>query len=242
MIRLFAYYGSKIKMSGRYPRPLYDTIVEPFAGAAGYSCRYADRRVILYEKDPKIGAVLEYLIGASSAEIMSLPLLDLEDTVDDFVIPQEARWMIGMWVNSGVASPRKSLSRWAKEKIDNLPANFWGPKCRSRLAQTVSKIKHWKLYRESYENAVRHTEAATWFIDPPYQKAGKCYAQHEIDYSALGDFCKSRRGQVIVCENDGADWLPFDPLYEMAGAAKSGDGRKKSKEMIWRRRSCKPAD
>lgn len=61
--------------------------------------------------------------------------------------------------------------------------------------------------------------AATWFIDPPYQIAGREYRHDSraIDYTALGAWCHARRGQVIACENVGADWLPFVPLRPTHG-------------------------
>jgi hypothetical protein len=33
-----------------------------------------------------------------------------------------------------------------------------------------------------------------------------------LDYSALATWCRARKGQAIVCEQDGADWLPFEHL------------------------------
>jgi hypothetical protein len=236
MIRLFAYYGSKVRASGRYPLPLYDTIVEPFAGAAGYSCRYADRKVILYDSDPKIAAILAYLINVSAAEIMSLPLLGVDESVDDFQIPQEARWLLGMWINNGTVSPCKKLSKWARAQIDNMPANFWGPRCRERLSQTVEKIKHWKVYADSWqESGRRHKEPATWFIDPPYQGAGHHYSHSCVNYAALAMFSRGRLGQTIVCENVGATWLPFRPLYKLQGAALKGGKHKQTVEAMWYR-------
>ncbi len=53
-----------------------------------------------------------------------------------------------------------------------------------------------------------------------------------IDFPALGDWCRGRQGQVIVCENDGADWLPFTPFasaHAMFGTRRSG----RSAEAIW---------
>jgi site-specific DNA-adenine methylase len=232
-IRLFSYYGSKVKMAGWYPEPRFDTIVEPFAGAAGYSCMYPDHNVILYEKNPKIASVLDYLIKATPNEIRELPLLNAEDTVDELPIPQEAKWLIGLWVNGGASSPRNRLSRWAREQIDNMPASFWGPRCRERLAWVVSRIKHWKIYQESWENAARHRGDSTWFIDPPYQKQGKYYPEKSIDFNQLAVFCRERTGQVIVCENEEASWLPFRPLYSMVGASKDGSKRRLSTEVIW---------
>lgn len=39
-----------------------------------------------------------------------------------------------------------------------------------------------------------------------------------IDYFHLAKYCLNREGQVIVCENDKADWLPFQVLKENKGA------------------------
>jgi site-specific DNA-adenine methylase len=49
----FCYYGGKWRAAPHYPAPEHDRIIEPFAGAAGYSMRYPQKRVALYEKDPK---------------------------------------------------------------------------------------------------------------------------------------------------------------------------------------------
>ena len=38
-----------------------------------------------------------------------------------------------------------------------------------------------------------------------------------------------RRGQVIVCENDGADWLPVEP----AGDTKTTRRGRRSREVVW---------
>jgi hypothetical protein len=72
---------------------------------------------------------------------------------------------------------------------------------------------------------------ATWYIDPPYRgRAGALYrhGSRDIDYAALGAWCKERAGQVIVCEGEGADWLPFERLADVVGV--SG---KRSGEVVW---------
>lgn len=60
----FTFYGGKWRAAPRYPSPIYNTIVEPFAGAAGYAVRYYERDIILIEKDPEIAALWRYLIAA----------------------------------------------------------------------------------------------------------------------------------------------------------------------------------
>jgi hypothetical protein len=63
---------------------------------------------------------------------------------------------------------------------------------------------------------------ATWFVDPPYAVAGKSYKVRFTDYPRLAEWCKGREGQVIVCENEGADWLPFTPLTDAKAFAGRG--------------------
>lgn len=74
---------------------------------------------------------------------------------------------------------------------------------------------------------------ATWFIDPPYKgEAGRLYRHHSIDYAALAGWCRSRRGQVIVCERQGASWLPFLPLTTVK-ATPGSRGKGTSAEVVW---------
>ena len=86
---------------------------------------------------------------------------------------------------------------------------------RQRIARQVAAIRHWKIVEADYGAAPDLD--ATWFVDPPYEKAGKHYrvGHKVINYSALGLWCYGRRGQVIACENVGASWLPFQPFVEI---------------------------
>ena len=220
----FCYYGGKWRATKTlYPPPQYKTIIEPFSGAAGYSVRYYDRSCILYEINPVIAGIWDYLIKASSEEIMKLPIV-VED-VDILPISQEEKHLIGFWLNKGAASPCKKPSKWMRSGIN--PTSQWGKEIRERIASQVPLIKHWQVINKSYED-IDNNVAATWFIDPPYNnKAGSHYIFSDINYDKLGELCKSREGQVIVCENEGADWLPFIPLASIHSA--SG----KSKEVVW---------
>jgi hypothetical protein len=40
----------------------------------------------------------------------------------------------------------------------------------------------------------------------------------DIDYTQLSEWCKSRNGQVLVCENSKADWLEFKNINLMKGS------------------------
>ena len=72
-------------------------------------------------------------------------------------------------------------------------------------------------------------QEATWFIDPPYQFGGEYYikSNKHLNFEKLGDWCQSRSGQVIVCENTKATWLPFYPMRDMQGS------QYKTTEAIW---------
>jgi hypothetical protein len=229
---VFSYYGGKWRAAPRYPAPQHDTIVEPFAGSAGYASRYPDRRVVLIEKNPKIAGAWRYLLRATASEIRALPLLAQGQSVDDLPIHQEARWLIGLCVNKGAASPRKSLTAWASSSSSKSPlgAEVWGSGRREQLAVSIDRIRHWTLIEGDYTAA--SDIVATWFIDPPYQIAGKYYPTKVQDYASLGAWCRSRRGQVMVCENVGAEWLPFTPFRDIK-ANESRRGGKVSREALW---------
>ena len=42
-----------------------------------------------------------------------------------------------------------------------------------------------------------------------------------MDFTSLGEWCLERQGQLIVCENEGADWLQFQPLTVFRGSTKT---------------------
>jgi site-specific DNA-adenine methylase len=66
----FSYYGAKSKVSHLYPAPVHDTVIEPFAGAACYSFRYAERRVILNDLDPSTASIWRFLTSKSAADVV----------------------------------------------------------------------------------------------------------------------------------------------------------------------------
>lgn len=225
----FGFYGGKWRDALKhYPAPQHDTIVEPFAGSAGYSVRHADRKVILGEKDPVIYGVWHYLLHVSATDILGLPDLEPGQTVADLPISQEARWLIGFWLNRGASRPRTGPSAWMRNGIR--PGSFWGERVRRTIASQVDRVRHWEVHNCSYADLPILGDA-TWFIDPPYQEQGRHY-QHgadAIDYRALGNWCRNRPGQVIVCENHGADWLPFSPLADVKTTRRDS----RSAEVVW---------
>ena len=228
----FTFYGGKYRAAPRYPKPKHSRIIEPFAGSAGYSMRYPDLNVTLVDADPVIAGVWDFLIRSTSTEIRALPLMSAGQHVDELAVCQEARWFIGFCLNKGRSAPSKTMSAWGCEP--RYSQQFWGETIRERAASQVDRIKHWQIIHGDY-TAAPDVEA-TWFIDPPYQVMGKHYVHRLVDYEALATWSRSRRGQVTVCENEGATWLPFRPFLTLK-ANESRTGGKRSKEAIWQNRS-----
>lgn len=213
---MFSYYGTKRSLAAKYPAPRYDLIVEPFSGAAAYAMAYYDRDVLLVDLDPIVVATWDYLIEATPDEIMDLPDLDQGSKVSDFDLSIGARYLMGFAANPGSAQPK--ITATARCKWNNQ---------KRLIADQVNKIKHWAVVLGGYDSIPNGK--ATWFIDPPYQKAGTWYRKSAdaIDFKHLGSWCQSRYGQTIVCEQDGADWLPFGYFSSLQGS------RYKSTEVIW---------
>ena len=225
----FGYYGGKWRDAPRsYPAPTHGTLVEPFAGSAGYALRYPDRRVILCDLDPIIVGVWSYLIRVSAAEILAIPDVPMDGTVNDLHLSQEARWLVGFWMNRAVASPRLAPSSWMRAGAR--PGSFWGDRVRRTIASQLDQIRHWRILECSYIDCPV-IGPASWFVDPPYEQAGKHYrfGASGIDFAHLAGWCRSRPGQVIVCENLGASWLPFQSL----GSVKATRPGKRSEEAVW---------
>lgn len=213
----FSYYGSKWKLSQRgvYPPPVHETIVEPFAGSAGYSMAHHRHRVVLVERDDHIAGVWRYLIGADPARIRSLPDVPSEGTTWDLDVADEERNLIGLWLSRASKHVRRTPSGWMRKFPEKL---WWGPRARERIASQLPAIRHWTVIEADYTEAP--DLEATWYVDPPYQQQGQIYrtgGNGTLDYEALGDWVRSRRGQVIACEAEGADWLPFEPIVRHQG-------------------------
>ena len=206
---MFSYYGSKSKLVDLYPAPKHGRIIEPFAGSARYALKYFDRDVLLVDAYEVVVKIWHYLQQASEKDILSLPNLTYKQTTDDFNLSEGERLLLGFLVARGSRRPAKVVQKFSSIKQD-----------KKRIAKDLFKIRHWKIIHGDYRDI--ENQEACWFIDPPYQNVGKAGYNvnergKEIDFPALGEWCKSRKGQVIVCEVTTADWLPFEPLIVQHG-------------------------
>lgn len=220
----FPYYGSKWNIARHYPRPRLGVVIEPFAGAAGYATFYDAPQAILGDADPIISGLWFYLLRVSPQEILALPEMpEVGDSVDNYALPQEAKWLIGFWLNRGSAQPKKSRTAYSA-RTDRAQLN-WGAKAKARIATQLPRIAGWRVSPGSYEQS--SDLEATWFIDPPYGDKGRHYRVGFEAFDDLGRWSRSRKGQVIVCEGDGAEWLPF----RLLGNFKTSLGR--ASEVLW---------
>ena len=200
---MFSYLGSKSKIINLYPAPRFDVIVEPFAGSARYSLKYWDREVHLCDTSEYVIKVWKYLQQASEKDILSLPDVPSKVSINSYTQLSEAeKYLIGFNLCRGKSKPRKTghgQNSWAKDKI--------------RIANDLYKIRHWYIKQRDYTWIPNYT--ATYFIDPPYEytqeRKGNTdkYPCPSLNYYKLAEWIKTRNGQVIACEGEGADYLPF---------------------------------
>lgn len=225
---MFSYYGSKSKIAKLYRAPKHGKIIEPFAGSARYSLLHFENDVWLYDLSDHVIEVWNYLIQASERDVRSLPDLPSKVSIDTIksLSPAE-RYLIGFHLCRGKAKPRKV----------GHGQNGW-PRDRERIASQLYKIRHWNIRRGSFESI--RDRLATWFVDPPYkftqEREGNSdrYEHWKIDYKNLAKFVRTRTGFVVVCEGDGAAWLPFRHLAT-THANTNAATVKQNGEYIWTR-------
>jgi hypothetical protein len=209
---MFSYYGSKSKVVHKYPQPIYDKIFEPFAGSARYSLKYFQRDITICDIDPFLIMVWHWLQKCSPKDIIGLPNFKEGDSIDDYELSTEERIFCGFLVAKGVSRPQKMASKWTTTLQPT-----WIPYQKKKIASNLYKIKHWNILNAHY--TICEDVEATWFIDPPYQFGGEHYrySNSKINYEDLSEWSENRKGQVIVCENTKANWMPFEPLIKLQG-------------------------
>ena len=205
---MFYYYGRKKQIAKHYPTPSFNTIIEPFAGAAAYSM-YGDnwkKSVVLVEKDKEVADIWNWLINdATVDEIKRLPDLKIGEKSSEFL--------------HIVHAATKMAFAYKTIKVTAVLERNWEIS-RRIFAENLYKIKHWQIINGDYSNAP--DVEATWFVDPPYKGdagMGYRYSSKMMDYGKLAEWVLSRKGEVICCEGKNGDYLPFNPLITGKGVA-----------------------
>ena len=245
----FRYYGGKWKGSRHYGPPRRNLVIEPFAGSAGYSVYWDCENVRLYDLNEDIVDAWDWLINCSEDDVRNVP--DKFQTSEEWnALPNGPRQLVfrnltpqktigpGLpgwfleWSRTGkktgymkdAMNPNGTFRSYAKHQ--------WGPERKERIISQKGKIAKWTVERLSFGDIP--LEEAHWHVDPPYQgKPGRGYKYNSIDYDALGKWCRELPGAADVCENAGADWLPFETLYSI----QTQNSDKHSVEVVWRKDS-----
>lgn len=229
---IFYYYGAKRQVVRRYPKPAFSTIIEPFAGSGAYAIHHilsgAADKAILVEKDSRVVALRNRVLAFSDSDIANLCPPDVGSWTEDLL------FMCCAASNATARCRGFSMTQRALDVFSGLRRNMLRvlPIVRGRITIIEGD------YRDSPD------VEATWFLDPPYSvrdgevktktvfPRGMGYAKNcssnTIDYPSLALWAKQRKGQVIVCEQEGAEWLPFVPL-----AKNQNSQGVSSIEMIW---------
>lgn len=210
---MFNYYGSKSKIIHLYPKPIFNKIIEPFAGSARYALKYFDREVLLVDKYEAVVRIWKFLQQCSPKDILGLPKLTRGLDLTSLGLSEDEVLFLGFIAGAGTAEPRKTVSPFGAF-VGKRRANTY-----KRIADNLYKIRHWDVRLGSYEDIPN--QEATWYIDPPYVFGGDAYkkSSKKLDFGNLADWCKARIGQSIVCENIKANWLPFKPMVTRKGAS-----------------------
>ena len=200
---MFNYFGSKARLAPTYQPPRHNLIIEPFAGAAGYSMYWLQQRsdlhAVLYDSDDRVIELWERLLGMDPTDLYYWPTLAAGEWTTD-PLYKAAHVSAGSW----------NKPRGAEYKVTEWMARDF-PEVRERMAHRLARVRgRIEIHHADYTDAP-DTEAA-WFIDPPYQREGHWYGSgNRLDFVGLGEWARSRQGQVIVCETVGADWMDFAP-------------------------------
>jgi site-specific DNA-adenine methylase len=209
----FSYYGAKYTVAKYAGAPRRDLVIEPFAGSASYSTRYAPRHVALYDISQDVCALWDWLIHCSEADVRAIP-----DAFDDFGevdhLPRGASLLVRFWVSKGRAEPSSVLSPWYFQYRNSNDCRVWGPQVKARIIAQKPAIAEWTIDNLPYWQVP--LREAHWHVDPPYNNsAGSRYPFSDVDFARLAEWCRSLPGAVDVFENHGATWLPFEPLCEI---------------------------
>jgi len=220
---MFPYFGGKRRLAPTYPAPLYDTIVEPFAGGAAYGIHWLEKlpnlELIIVERDPTVAALWRALLEPDAAErVKAMPNVKHGDETTEPLIA----------LVKGSVDRLSTLRKGKPVAVTEWMAERW-PGVRNRVAKTCSLVfGRVTVVEGDYTDAP--TKTATWFIDPPYQHQGHVYphGSDALDYRELADWCQTRTGQVIVTEAKPADWLPFEPHHRLQNI-----NNDQTTELVW---------
>jgi hypothetical protein len=234
---VFSFYGSKSKITQYYPEPKHDLVIEPFAGGGSYSFRHArldsGRTAWLNDLDERTASIWEFLLSPDAADWVARywpASVRTGDLITDLFPASAPSGLLELGMSE--ANQGTQGAKGVHRQVTSMGEKCWS-RTRDKLLEIIPLISHWRFTKRDY--AQLSNIEATWFIDPPYNNvAGNRYRTGSgLDYGSLATWCRSRSGQVIVCEQSGADWLPFTDLATSARGIKSRYQRADAGEAVW---------
>jgi hypothetical protein len=216
---MYYYWGRKGRLASSYPAPIYDLVIEPFAGSMAYTLHHRPRMAIGVEADLQVALLWDRLVHASLAEIRAMRVPPIGTRTTDLY------WMLPSSSNSTLNSKSRIMTWLAHERALAQHAMT----IRNHTYARNHVLYHHGDYREAPD------VEATWFIDPPYSAVNGGYHRDysTVDYEELAEWCHSRKGQVIVCEDENGWWLPFKPHRKFRGVRNAKGVERKGTESVW---------
>lgn len=228
---LFKWFGSKWSAARLYPQPKYGTIIEPYAGSAGYCLNYADKNCIIYDSNDQLQELWLWLINDSTQQkILDIPInlpvgIDIRTTGLD----RGQQLLLKHWQRTNNVGDCWTISKWG-----HLPGQ-WTANCRARVAEESQAIRHWE-----FRSKLWNIDNATYFIDPPYLYNYR-YRVKGFDYERMTDAICSlpANTQAIVCEatcpktEKIPDYLPFTPFAKRVTSRRAAGNHIHSNELIY---------
>lgn len=228
-----SYYGGKSKIAHLYPAPTRGLIIEPFAGSAAYAWLHRKgREVWLNDLDARTYSIWKFLTSDEASDIVELFVPHIVEPgwkVSEF-IPNIFPGLIE--ICRAEANQGTQGAKGVHDQITKMGAKCW--KVKRKLREVIPEVKAWKVTNLNYADLINVD--ATWFIDPPYSNiAGQRYRTSVVDYEQLGWWCLQRKGQIIVAEGEGANWLDFQPFDHPRVQIRSRYQKSASKEVMFHR-------
>lgn len=232
---LFKHFGSKWSASRRcdYETPLFGLpIVEPFAGAAGYSSIYSTFAVQLWDDDPNLLRLWPWLIQeAKEADIREIPINVLEGTdIRTLGLKPGQSLLLKHWQRTNNCGNCWSISPWG-----NKPGQ-WTANTRARVAEEVHAVKHWQWKKPNW------TQSGTYFVDPPYLYNYRYrFAADSFDFADLARKVADIPADSLViaceatCPKTGRvpDYLPFETSHRQVTSRRKTNNHHHSTELVY---------
>jgi hypothetical protein len=191
-------------------------VIEPFAGSMAYTLHWKPRYALGIEIDTEIVKLWHRLRAMDRVQLARFRIPEVGQVTTD-------RWVMLSDQSAGAASNNyRTMSSYMVERMETQRRMVI--KHRAYANQSI-------LYTHGDYRDAPDIEAC-WFVDPPYEGVNG-YRHSAIDYEALGEWCMSRRGQVIVCEGANADWLPFDDHSTWQGLPMLGNSNTTVVEKVY---------